>query len=46
MGYVLQSFEFLLIQIVSSFGRIVHYAPSFTADLYSINSSKYSKANF
>ncbi len=46
MDYVLLSFGLLLAQIVSSFGRIVHYALSFTAYFYSIKNSKYSKANF
>ncbi|ERJ75356.1 hypothetical protein HMPREF0653_01857 [Prevotella disiens JCM 6334 = ATCC 29426] len=46
MGYVLLSFGLLLAQIVSSFGRITHYAPSFTAYFCSIKTSKYSKANF
>ncbi len=33
-------------QIVSSFGRITHYAPSFASYFCSIKTSKYSKANF
>ena len=46
MCYVLLSFGFLLAQIVSSFGRIVHYALSFTAYFCSIKNSKYSNTNW